>query len=85
MSPLLLLPLLLLLLPPPPPPPLLTFEDHSLATSLLLAITQFNGNSDYINANFINGYKQGRFFIAGQGPVPTSFNAFWQVRTIRLG
>ena len=40
---------------------------------------QFNSNSDYINANYIHGYKRNRFFIAGQGPVPTSFNSFWQV------
>lgn len=51
--------------------------DHS---RVKIEANQFNSNSDYINANYIHGYKQNRFFVAGQGPVPTSFNSFWQVR-----
>lgn len=40
---------------------------------------KYNFMSDYINANYINGYKKKNMYIASQGPVPDSFNAFWQM------
>ncbi|XP_062607518.1 receptor-type tyrosine-protein phosphatase T-like isoform X4 [Saccostrea cucullata] len=36
-----------------------------------------NGNSDYINANFINGTDSEREYIASQGPKQSTLSDFW--------
>lgn len=33
----------------------------------------------YINGNFIDGYDKPRAFIATQGPLPDTFDCFWQM------
>lgn len=35
--------------------------------------------SDYINANFIDGYCQPRAYVATQAPVPDTFEDFWRL------
>ena len=35
--------------------------------------------SDYINANFVDGYKQKDAFISMQGPLPRTFEDTWQM------
>lgn len=34
---------------------------------------------DYINANFIDGYRRQGAYIATQGPMPDTFSDFWRL------
>ncbi|XP_023822079.1 receptor-type tyrosine-protein phosphatase delta isoform X22 [Oryzias latipes] len=50
--------------------------DHSRI--LLSAIDGIPG-SDYINANYIDGYRKQNAYIATQGPLPETFGEFWRM------
>uniref|UniRef100_A0AC34PW97 Protein-tyrosine-phosphatase n=1 Tax=Panagrolaimus sp. JU765 TaxID=591449 RepID=A0AC34PW97_9BILA len=49
--------------------------DH---TRVRLSYTGEEG-SDYINANFIDGYRKPKAYIATQGPMPETFADFWRM------
>ncbi|CAG2055359.1 unnamed protein product [Timema podura] len=50
--------------------------DHSR-----VLLSQIDGDpcSDYINANFVDGYKQKNAFISTQGPLPKTTCDFWRM------
>ena len=50
--------------------------DHS---RVILDAESNETSSDYINANFVDGYKQSKAFIFSQGPLPRTFVDFWQL------
>jgi len=50
--------------------------DH---TRVILAREDNDPDSDYINANFVDGYKQRNAFISTQGPLPRTFSDTWQM------
>ena len=50
--------------------------DHS---RVLLSQVDGDPCSDYINANFVDGYKQKNAFISTQGPLPKTSCDFWRM------
>ncbi|VDN18346.1 unnamed protein product [Gongylonema pulchrum] len=49
------------------------------ATRVKLPIIGNDPSTDYINANFVKGYKGRKTFIASQGPVDASTDDFWRM------
>lgn len=52
--------------------------DHS-RVPLFSATNPKRDSGIYINANFIDGYDKPRAFIGTQGPLPDTFDSFWQM------
>ncbi|XP_073801031.1 protein tyrosine phosphatase receptor type Db isoform X6 [Danio rerio] len=50
--------------------------DH---TRVALTNTDGVAGGDYINANFIDGYRRQGAYIATQGPMPDTFSDFWRM------
>ena len=44
-------------------------------------VFRINGDpdTDYVNANWIDGFERPKAYIATQGPVPNSFISFWRM------
>ncbi|XP_049425704.1 protein tyrosine phosphatase receptor type Db isoform X14 [Epinephelus fuscoguttatus] len=50
--------------------------DHS---RVILSSIEGVPGSDYINANYIDGYRRQNAYIATQGPLPETFGEFWRM------
>lgn len=50
--------------------------DHS---RVILSKQNDDPTSDYINANFVDGYKQKNAYISTQGPLPKTSSDFWRM------
>nr|XP_054607575.1 protein tyrosine phosphatase receptor type Db isoform X15 [Nothobranchius furzeri] len=50
--------------------------DHS---RVILSSIEGVPGSDYINANYIDGYRRQNAYIATQGPLPETFGDFWRM------
>lgn len=50
--------------------------DHS---RVVLSTKEGDPCSDYINANFVDGYRQKNAFISTQGPLPRTYGDFWRM------
>uniref|UniRef100_A0A0A9W4L1 Tyrosine-protein phosphatase non-receptor type 9 n=2 Tax=Lygus hesperus TaxID=30085 RepID=A0A0A9W4L1_LYGHE len=50
--------------------------DHS---RVLLSVINNDTSTDYINANFVDGYKQKNAFISTQGPLQKTCDDFWRM------
>uniref|UniRef100_A0A2I3T6R6 protein-tyrosine-phosphatase n=1 Tax=Pan troglodytes TaxID=9598 RepID=A0A2I3T6R6_PANTR len=53
-----------------------TWDDHSRVRLLVL---DGDPHSDYINANYIDGYHRPRHYIATQGPMQETVKDFWRM------
>ena len=53
----------------------LAFDDTRVKLSVITGIE----GSDYINANFIDGYMMRRAFVATQAPIPDTIPDFWRM------
>ena len=50
--------------------------DH---TRVILSQVEGVPHSDYINANYLDGYQKKKAYIACQGPLPDTVNDFWRM------
>lgn len=57
----------------------ITAFDHSRVYLMKLPPGDRVRQSDYINANYVDGYKKPKAYIATQGPMPCTFGDFWRM------
>ena len=54
---------------------ILLYDDSRVKLSLIPGVE----GSDYINANYIDGYMKNKAFIATQAPIPDTISDFWRM------
>lgn len=52
-------------------------DDHTRVH--LLPLPGQKKSTEYLNANYIDGFQRSRAYIGTQGPLPATFNCFWRM------